>query len=67
MQMSQKAKVRLLTSRCGPKINQSAGDIVEVDSEEAKRLIESGQAEPARDAEVERATSKRAKRPEAKK
>jgi len=51
-------KVKLLTSRGGPGISQNTGDIVEVDSDEAKRMFESipPQAIPVRSEDaVERA------------
>lgn len=37
-------KVKLLISRCGPDVNDNAGDVIDVDTGEGKRLIESGQA-----------------------
>lgn len=39
-------KVKLLTSRAGIDFAQDAGDVIEVSNDEAKRLLESGQAEP---------------------
>ena len=39
-------KIKLLVSRCGPEVNQNAGDVVEVSEAEGKRMIESGQAIP---------------------
>lgn len=41
-------RVRLLTSRAGYNFSQEPGDEIDVDAKEAKRLIESGQAEPVR-------------------
>lgn len=49
-------KVKLLVSRCGPEINQNAGDVVEVTAEEGKRMIEAVQAVPHKG--TERATKK---------
>lgn len=39
-------KVKLLVSRAGPFFSQNAGEIIEVDDAEGKRLIASDQAEP---------------------
>lgn len=41
-------KVKLLTSRSGPAGASNAGDEIEVPADEAKRMIEAGQAEPVR-------------------
>lgn len=41
-------KVKLLVGRCGPDINQVAGDIVEVDDETGKRMVLKGQCEPVK-------------------
>lgn len=49
-------KVKLLVSRAGPYFSQNAGEVVEVDEAEAKRLIASDQAEPF--VEVEKAVKK---------
>lgn len=48
-------KIRLLVSRSGPAGAQNRGDEIEVSDAEAIRMIEAGQAEPMRDAVVERA------------
>ena len=48
-------EIRLLVSRAGADFSQSAGDVVTVENDEAIRMIEAGQAEPLRDAPVERA------------
>lgn len=40
-------QVRLLTGRVGRGFTQRAGDVIELSAGEAKRLIDSGQAEPA--------------------
>lgn len=53
-------KVKLLTSRAGVDFSQSAGDIVEIGDAEAVRMIEAGQAEPVREARIERAVPKAA-------
>lgn len=53
-------KVRLLVSRAGAGFSQSAGDEIDVDTAEAARMIEAGQAVPIRDQKVERATQKAA-------
>ena len=53
-------KVRLLVSRAGAGFSQSAGDKIDVDTAEAARMIEAGQAVPIRDQKVERATQKAA-------
>ena len=41
-------KVRLLVSRSGVNGAQNRGEVVEVSTAEAKRMIEAGQAEPVR-------------------
>lgn len=51
-------KVELLVSRSGVDGAQNCGDIVDVSADEAKRMIEAGQALPARTQKVERATPK---------
>ena len=43
-------KVKLLTSRAGPRINQRFGQEIEVGEVEAERLLSSAQAEPVCDA-----------------
>ena len=43
-------KIRLLVSRAGPGGSFAAGDEIEVDAAEAKRMIEAGQAMPVRSA-----------------
>lgn len=52
-------KVRLLISRAGRDFVDNAGDEIYVSPEEAKRLIESNQAEPISAVKSETATSKR--------
>lgn len=49
-------KVRLKIGRAGIGFSQNAGDAVDVTADEAKRLIDSGQAEPVK--KVERAVPK---------
>lgn len=41
-------KVKLLVSRVGPKLSQNRGDIVDVENDEAMRMIKAGQAEAIR-------------------
>ncbi len=41
-------KVKLLVSRSGPLGSHNAGDVIDVDTDEAKRMIEHGQAELVR-------------------
>jgi hypothetical protein len=48
-------QVELLVSRAGPGISQNAGDIVEVTSDEAARMIAAGQASPVRAVKPEKA------------
>ena len=52
-------KVKLLVSRAGVGFAQNIGDTIEVGKDEAKRLLESGQAEPV----AEKRASKAEKRP----
>lgn len=61
-------KVKLLVSRSGPDGSFAPGDEIEVSANEAKRMIERGQAEPVRNAapasrkrSIERAIDKPAK------
>lgn len=49
-------KVKLLVARCGVDFSQSPGDIVDVSSDEAARMIEAGQAEAMRQEAKETAT-----------
>lgn len=44
-------KVKLLIPRCGPGIADNIGDVVEVTADEAKRMIEAGQARPVKTTE----------------
>lgn len=48
-------KIRLLVSRAGPAGVDNRGNEIEVSDAEAIRMIEAGQAEPLRDAPVEKA------------
>lgn len=50
-------KIKLLTSRAGVGFAQSRGEEVDVSDAEAIRMIEAGQAEPVREAPVERAVA----------
>ena len=50
-------KIKLSVSRAGPTIGvQTAGDVVEVDPDEALRMVKSGQAELV-DAKAEKAVA----------
>jgi len=51
-------KVRMLQSQYGPDVARNAGDEVEVDDAEAKRLIEASIAEPVRSAATPETTVK---------
>ncbi len=51
-------KVKLLVSRVGPSGAQNAGDEIEVPADEARRMIDAGQAEIVRAAEPETAVRK---------
>lgn len=42
-------KVKLLVSRAGLTFSQNAGDVVEVDADEAQRMVAAGQAELMRE------------------
>jgi len=55
-------KIKLLTGRCGPGGSFAPGEIIEVDSDEAVRMLASGQAEPVA-AKKPRTASKRASKP----
>ncbi len=50
-------KVRMLQTQAGDRFVRSVGDVVEVDSEEGKRLIEARLAEPVRQQRKETAVS----------
>lgn len=52
-------KIRLLVSRAGPAGAQNRGDEIDVGDAEAIRMIAAGQAEPVREAPVERAVPNR--------
>tara|TARA_R110000822_G_scaffold89133_3_gene206100 strand:- start:1452 stop:1664 length:213 start_codon:yes stop_codon:yes gene_type:complete len=53
-------KIELLVSRSGPSGTYNRGDVIEVNGEEAARMIEKGQAVPSRcDKKPETATPKR--------
>lgn len=51
-------KVKLLIARASADGAQNRGDEIEVSAEEAKRMIEAGQAEPVRDVKPEKAVSR---------
>lgn len=52
-------KVKLLVSRAGTRdgetFSESVGDVVDLPSDEAKRLLEAGQAEPVAKKRVQKA------------
>lgn len=48
-------KIKLLVSRAGMDFSQNAGDEIEVDAAEAKRMIDAGQAEAIETPKTERA------------
>jgi len=52
-------KVEMLVSRCGPNVNDAAGDIVDVPKDEAKRMISATppQCKIVRGKKAERAVS----------
>lgn len=52
-------RIRMLVSRAGVGFANSAGDEIEVSADEASRMIAAGQAEPVREAVIERAVPKR--------
>lgn len=41
-------KIKLLVSRCGPGVVQNAGDVINVEPEEAQRMVAAEQAEYVR-------------------
>ena len=51
-------KIKLLVSRSGSDGAQNLGDEIDVDTDEAKRMIEAGQAMPVRGASPEKATKR---------
>lgn len=51
-------QVKLLVSRCGLAGAQNAGDVIDVPSDEATRMIAAGQAVPVRAVKKERAVRK---------
>jgi len=52
-------KIKLLTARATATGAENRGDIVEVSTDEAARMIEAGQAEPVRAATPEKAVASR--------
>lgn len=54
-------KVKLTVSRSGPDGAFNVGDEIDVADDEAKRMMEAGQAIPVRGPKVERAVPSRAK------
>ena len=48
-------KIKLLVSRAGMDFSQNAGDEIEVEAAEAKRMIDAGQAEVIEAPKTERA------------
>lgn len=55
-------KIKLLTGRCGPGGSFAPGEIIEVDADEAVRMLATGQAEPVPVKKL-RTASKRAGKP----
>ncbi len=51
-------KVKLLVSRVTSKSAENRGDVVEVSPDEARRMIEAGQAEAVRSKKPEKAVAK---------
>lgn len=51
-------KIKMLTSMSGPTVQRRPGDEIEVSAGEARRLIESGFAEPVRSEPREKAVSR---------
>lgn len=51
-------RIKLLVSRSGADGAQNRGDEIDIDSDEAIRLIAAGQAEAVRESQVETAVSK---------
>jgi len=49
-------KVKLLVSRAGESFSNIAGDVVEVEAAEAKRMFEAEQAEPVAQARAKKST-----------
>ena len=54
--------IKLLVSRASATGSQNRGDVIDVSNEEAKRMIEAGQAEPVRSVEPEKAIRKSPKK-----
>lgn len=52
------AKVKLLVSRVGPAGSQNRDDVIEVGADEAKRMIEAGQAIPVQSEKREKQTKR---------
>jgi hypothetical protein len=52
-------KVKLLIARATIGESQNRGDIIDVSSKEAKRMIEAGQAEPVREGQAPERAVKR--------
>ena len=48
-------KIKLLQSRAGINFSQNVDDEIDVDDDEAKRMIEAGQAVPVRSKQPEKA------------
>lgn len=51
-------KIELLVARATASGAQNRGDVIEVESDEAARMIEAGQAAPVRAAPAEKAVSR---------
>lgn len=58
-------KVKLLVGRAGPAIGvENAGDVIDVDKDEAERLISTQQAEPVKSSSKRTAKASAAETPE---
>ena len=55
-------KIRMLTGQAGLDFTRDIGKEYDVEAEEAKRLIESGQAEPVKSQKVEKTTIRKPKK-----
>lgn len=51
-------KIKLLVSRATATGSENRGDVIDIDSAEAQRMIDAGQAEIVRSAKPEHATTK---------
>lgn len=51
-------QVKLLVARAGAQGAQNRGEVIDVSTDEAARMIEAGQAEPVRGAKLEKAVKR---------